>query len=629
VRTATGAGVKIGNTGVVVHWCRRARRRPARLQAKHVDAAKGSDLQSKTDSDDDDDALAHIDDLCDTHEHTMDTSHRGVHVKRLETHVWHAKRFEMRTRWGFAVPERRPGRGRGYRSTSKWTRDACAVHDGSYNACLRLEAALGSDEETSIEAVLARCVEGGARGVKVDDGAFDAVIMGKGGEPIAPAQVISIERGVSALVWVHPDAVDAVSDVLGGACGGAVRVTRVHSLCRLEITGETASASLSAVADTFSFSESKRVHRCGTRGDPREAAWFAKKRGAFTGTPPVDGSGQTPMEYVVRPATAQELGARRRAARRISGDFYKEGAPDANSVPVLPGCPLIVVRRPRGPLATSRDHGFTIIAPRGWAQPLLLSLVHLGARAAGRLEWGWLATAAGSARFPEDFPDTDAGRRWQGGIEDENRTRASVVPRGKLVTRPSVDLANLVVRRCSSSRGAPKKSKKSGQNSKKPSGSKWRPVGAGFPKSADTLVRCVVRCPWGGRPVAGATVLDPTPEQESAWRSGSGARRNRRLGLDELSHNEWIGAVTSASPAAASTGTASALVSVAALQRVRSRGYSPGGGGGTGKKAFDTKKAFVFLTVPEHDGSDGPAVVPAELTPALEASPDGVDATWW
>ena len=104
MRTATGAGVKIGNTGVVVHWCRRARRRPARLQAKHVDAAaKGSEdaVQSKTDSDDEDDALAHIDDLCDTHEHTMDTSHRGVHVKRLETHVWHAKRFEMRTRWGF------------------------------------------------------------------------------------------------------------------------------------------------------------------------------------------------------------------------------------------------------------------------------------------------------------------------------------------------------------------------------------------------------------------------------------------------------------------------------------------------------------------------------------------------
>jgi len=259
-----------------------------------------------------------------------------------------------------------------------------------------------------------------------------------------------------------------------------------------------------------------------------------------------------------------------------------------------------------------------------------LALVHLGARAAGRLEWGWLATAAGSARFPEDFPDTDAGRRWQGGIEDENRTRASVVPRGKLVTRPSVDLANLVVRRCSSSssRKTPKKSKKSG-HAKKPSGSKWRPVGAGFPKSADTLVRCVVRCPWGGRPVAGATVLDPTPEQESAWRSGSGARRNRRLGLHELSHNEWIGAVTSVSPAAASTGTASALVSVAALQRVRSRGYSPGVRGGDAKKAFDTKKAFVFLTVPEHDGVDGPAVVPAELTPALEASPDGVDATWW
>ena len=353
------------------------------------------------------------------------------------------------------------GEGTGPRRSGRGTRAPCTT-DRTTRAFVSKQL---SDrmKRPSLEAVLARCVEGGARGVKVDDGAFDAVIVGSAGEPIAPAQVISIERGVSALVWVHPDAVDAVSDVLGGTCGGAVRVTRVHSLCRLEITGETAFASLSAVADTLGFSESKsRVHRCGTRGDPREAAWFAKKRGAFTSTPSVDGSGQTPMEYVVRPATAQELGARRRAARRISGDFYKEGAPDADSVPSLPGCPLIVVRRPRGPLATSHDHGFTIIAPRGWAQPLLLALVHLGARAAGRLEWGWLATAAGSARFPEDFPDTDAGRRWQGGIEDENRTRASVVPRGKLATRPSVDLANLVVRRCSSSRRNSEKVEKVG-----------------------------------------------------------------------------------------------------------------------------------------------------------------------
>jgi hypothetical protein len=66
-------------------------------------------------------------------------------------------------------------------------------------------------------------------------------------------------------------------------------------------------------------------------------------------------------------------------------------------------------------------------------------------------------------------------------------------------------------------------------------------------------------------------------------------------------------------------------VSVAALQRVRSRGYSPGGVRGGDIHS----KAFVFLTVPEHDGVDGPAVVPAELTPALEASLDGVDATWW
>ena len=237
----------------------------------------------------------------------------------------------------------------------------------------------------------------------MDDGAFDAVIVGSAGEPIAPAQVISIERGVSALVWVHPDAVDAVSDVLGGTCGGAVRVTRVHSLCRLEITGETALASLSAVADTLGFSETKsRVHRCGTRGDPREAAWFAKKRGAFTSTPPVDGSGQTPMEYAVRPATAQELGARRRAARRISGDFYKEGAPMPIPFPPSPGVPSSSSVALAGP---SRRP--TIMGSRS------------SPRAAGRNRccWRWCT----SAREPRG-DSSGAGSRRRRGVRGFRRT---------------------------------------------------------------------------------------------------------------------------------------------------------------------------------------------------------------
>ena len=54
---------------------------------------------------DDDDALMHIDNVCATD--PTDRPAGGLATDRhlrLETHLWHAKRYEMCQKWGFALP---------------------------------------------------------------------------------------------------------------------------------------------------------------------------------------------------------------------------------------------------------------------------------------------------------------------------------------------------------------------------------------------------------------------------------------------------------------------------------------------------------------------------------------------
>lgn len=51
---------------------------------------------------------------------------------RLETHVWHAKRMAMATRWGCLLPEGGTGRGNASRSIIHKLREGCLIHDASY-----------------------------------------------------------------------------------------------------------------------------------------------------------------------------------------------------------------------------------------------------------------------------------------------------------------------------------------------------------------------------------------------------------------------------------------------------------------------------------------------------------------
>ncbi|GFR41547.1 hypothetical protein Agub_g2261, partial [Astrephomene gubernaculifera] len=59
-------------------------------------------------------------------------------LRRLETHVWHARRMEMEQRWGHVLPAHAVGRGRGSRSLLAQLRRGVLLHDASYEGCVEL-----------------------------------------------------------------------------------------------------------------------------------------------------------------------------------------------------------------------------------------------------------------------------------------------------------------------------------------------------------------------------------------------------------------------------------------------------------------------------------------------------------
>ncbi|CAH9133790.1 unnamed protein product [Cuscuta epithymum] len=63
----------------------------------------------------------------------------GDGTKRLRTHIWHAKRFTMTKLWGFYLPLRLQGSGRGSRALLKKLKDRALVHDTSYCTVIQLE----------------------------------------------------------------------------------------------------------------------------------------------------------------------------------------------------------------------------------------------------------------------------------------------------------------------------------------------------------------------------------------------------------------------------------------------------------------------------------------------------------
>lgn len=72
-------------------------------------------------------------------------------ARRLETHVWHARRMVMSRQFGHVLAERTAGRGRGSRSVMHVAETGCFMHDAGYEGAIQLGGSV-----TAIKALLRR-----------------------------------------------------------------------------------------------------------------------------------------------------------------------------------------------------------------------------------------------------------------------------------------------------------------------------------------------------------------------------------------------------------------------------------------------------------------------------------------
>jgi len=715
--------------GAKVRWCRRARRRPDRLRTRDdVDAAAADEKKAPPAKEKEKRRGADEDENETRFVAKEDDGPRGSsrrRATRLGTHVWHAKRFEMRERWGWTLPERRVGAGRGWRWTLASARDAAVAHDASYHVAHVLEEVEYSEEYASsrgntgeegtnasgekaaterssngspsggVDAALAAAFPEYAnflastkspfapkRGFFDESEsesasrrrawAFDAsLVRPSDGAFVAPATVVRASRRL-AVVWTHPAAAEAARGALDAAArerrGGAATAVRSArgDIARLEIVGAKSRAvvdalvrggevgeegggvladgeralcspSLVGAASRVALRPARRrwVAQFGARGEDASGAGAAiaddHREAAFDGG----------LDFLARdaaararskPLSAETLG-RRNAAARSNALLRRDGGALALDPP-LPRCPLTIVRRTGGAAPSSpASEGFTLVAPREWAAPLLLALARLGARVAGGTEWRWLALRAGAPAFPFDFPDA------VGAPSGEDDRRALETDPAPFARAPWVDRVLEAGRTSSapdeSARPAPppreelrERARRSstGRARRRPEAARWRPVAAKKAAAGSTtstsdrserstaaqtslaLTRVLVRCPRGGRPRVGAPVLAPAALEDGELHSDK--LRLRLRSAESVASREVVGVVTSASAPGAAVGLASALVETARLAALPRR---KGGG------AY-----LADLGVP---GSTPPAVVPAEMVPARR---DGYsDPAWW
>eukprot|EP00884_Botryococcus_braunii_P020904 jgi/Botrbrau1/7498/Bobra.0095s0034.1 len=98
-------------------------------------------------------------------------------------------------------------------------------------------------------------------------------------------------------------------------------------------------------------------------------------------------------------------------------------------------CSILAIRREspdRGGVG-----GWSLVVPAGWIPPLWLALAYQGATPAGLLEWGWISRQQECLRYPEDYPDTQAGNRLDRQVGEEQRAHAMRRPPGRRPAGPA------------------------------------------------------------------------------------------------------------------------------------------------------------------------------------------------
>ncbi|KAL7422007.1 Ribonucleases P/MRP protein subunit pop1 [Cryptotrichosporon argae] len=400
----------------------------------------------------------------------------------LATHLFHAKRFHMADLWGYRLPVTPTLKS--FRPSYRAARRKATVADVSYFRTLWVEGDRGG-----VVAVLSNVCAGTFAGKQYENGRLARVLLY---HPdtfprglIGPADVIwtpslpasSSQAGsVRVLLRVHPSILAETAAALDTAVAQtppsahAVHTgALVDDMAAFEIMGPLAGRTIRRV-----------LRAAGDMGTVKKDAWRMLEGDAADGTimgfkvhdprlsfpparveptEPVTSAGVLRTALIEPSAKLASSALWDDAARRAAVPaFCKAGLDHRRRELGVPGTRLrplaqddrldIVLVRRHLPHAAARADadptadgfsGFTLLVPRSWAQPLLVSLVYARAYHVGLEERRVQHREAGTASFPEHYGAVcAAGRQWEDERGKERARRWVRRPPGRRVEWESV-----------------------------------------------------------------------------------------------------------------------------------------------------------------------------------------------
>lgn len=379
-----------------------------------------------------------------------DPNERSDRSLRLVTHRWHAKRFEMETKWNVKVPKHVLGKGKGIKSVLRATRTKAVLHDASYVFPIflsgklehRLQLLTKLSDPNTIPAGRTKREEAELEGTA----AFHTMLHRCEEFPagaIGPVQVLWNVRvqqpegeGVQKQTWVLVHAAaykSALHEMSKVAESLHVSVQAGQgSTCTIQLYGQASHEVLTSVLCNSICQESRNgkvwksfckcsgadcfpnraicgfhmhdarladrtniatLSNCNT-SDIHLPQW--RKTNNRTGP-----KWRWPRE---EPVNQHQIGKIRCQRRR---DYLQLGGEEVLGDAHTRTCPLLLFQIE----GRAQGHaGWSILVPSLWCASLWHTLVGRGARAVGLEEWNWILTRGQISIFPEEFPETEAGR---------------------------------------------------------------------------------------------------------------------------------------------------------------------------------------------------------------------------
>lgn len=383
-----------------------------------------------------------------------DPNQRHGRSMRLVTHRWHAKRFQMDTKWNVKMPTHVMGKGKGIKSVLRAAKEKAVLHDASYVFPIFLAGTrehrkmLLSKVSDPNTVPVGRTTREEAE-LEGNVGAY--TMLHRCGEfpdgAIGPARVlwnIRVQekgcKGIHKQTWVlvHVAAYkSALNELIKGAEGLNVAVLPGQGdTCMFQLYGQASHSILTSVlgrsitTDSGNgkvwkiFCKHSSAHRfpngaiCSFRvhdgrlSDQAQAVALSRDDPGGLHLPRWrklhDKKGAKWDWPLEGPSSQQDISKARCQRRR---EFLQLGGEDVVVDDQARTCPLLLWQLEG---RASGHAGWSIIVPSMWCSSLWHTLLGHGARPIGEEEWNWVLTRGHVSIFPDEYPETEAGRMTGG-----------------------------------------------------------------------------------------------------------------------------------------------------------------------------------------------------------------------